>query len=108
MRLLRVAADTEHLSAGIRERGVVITKAAGFLGAAGCVILRIEVPDHVLASGEVRQTHLFPLLVFERKGRSFIAGHETGGATDDRIEQSHIPPRVVTGSSPAFPQKIRS
>src|SRR4051794_323106 len=107
MRLLRVATDTKHLSAAICEHRVMIAKAAGFLGAAGRVILRVEVHDHVLASGEVRQTHLFPLLVFERKDRSLITSHETGRATDNRIEQSHIPPRVVKTSLQHSPENPR-
>src|SRR4029450_8548229 len=60
-----------------------VAAAARLLGAAGRVVLRIEVEDHVLA-GEVLEGHLLAVCVGERERRrclAFLDGHRDSSRT---------------------------
>src|SRR5262249_2489362 len=73
-----------------------VAEAAGLLGAAGRVVARVEVEDHVLP-GVVRERHLFAALIAERevrRGLAFELGHRS-------LRRSQRFPALASTSNPA-------
>src|SRR5262245_33661658 len=73
VRFRAVGAHAEHGDAELLERGQVVAEATGLLGAAGRVVPRIEVEQHVLLAGEVGERHGLAVLVAQRERRRRLA-----------------------------------
>jgi hypothetical protein len=79
-----------NVGAGILEVLVLIAEGARLLGAAGRVVLRIEIEDDGLLAAEVAELDRLAGRVRKREVRSLLTGRDGGvTAARDRIEESH-------------------
>ena len=72
MGLRVVRRDPEHHGTTLAQFAPQVSKSAGFLGAAGRVVLRIEVDDHVFAP-KIRERNRVAGAIFERELWSRLA-----------------------------------
>lgn len=91
MRLDGVGAYADDGVASLLKGRVVISEVTGFFGAAGCIVLRVEVKDDFFSS-EVFQTDVVSILVYTRKRRGW---HPFGQAHEAKLGRKHLVPILL-------------